>query len=70
MTILKKIYSDNTSNFLVNNKIHKCFSDKDKITEANFRKRKKRAIKIFKLFNGIEKKDKINCIKAFFTLLF
>lgn len=63
LTIIKKIYSNNISNFLVNNKICKYFLDQNKTLKANLRKRKKKAIKIFKLFEEIERKDKINCIK-------
>src|SRR5947209_4893627 len=61
----KKTYSDDTSNSLVNDKIHEYFPDQDKTSEANLRKRKEKAIKIFKLFDGVGRGDKINCIKSF-----
>jgi hypothetical protein len=61
----KKTYSNDTSNSLVNDKIREYFSNQDKTSEANLRKRKEKAIKIFKLFNGIGGEDKINCIKSF-----
>ncbi|CAG8847972.1 6221_t:CDS:2, partial [Gigaspora margarita] len=43
---------DDTFNSLVNDKIREYFPDQDKVSEANLRKRKERAIKIFKLFDG------------------
>ncbi|RGB40467.1 hypothetical protein C1646_753311 [Rhizophagus diaphanus] len=61
----KKTYSDDTSNSLVNDKIREYFPDQDKTSEANLRKRKEKAIKIFKLFDGVGGVDKINCIKSF-----
>ncbi|PKK58253.1 hypothetical protein RhiirC2_796609 [Rhizophagus irregularis] len=61
----KKTYSEDTSNFLVNDKIRECFPDQDKTSEANLRKRKERAIKIFKLFDGVGGEEKIYCIKSF-----
>ncbi|CAG8790628.1 18447_t:CDS:1 [Gigaspora margarita] len=61
----KKIYSDDTSNSLVNDKIHEYFLDQDKVSEANLRKRKERAIKIFKLFDRVGGEGKIYCIKSF-----
>ncbi|CAG8687744.1 9332_t:CDS:2, partial [Racocetra fulgida] len=48
----KKTYSEDTFNSLVNDKIQKHFPDQDKVSEANLRKKKERAIKIFKLFDG------------------
>ncbi|CAG8522951.1 25176_t:CDS:2, partial [Gigaspora margarita] len=42
------------SNALVNNKIREHIPDQDRITEANLRKRKERAKKIFRLFNSID----------------
>ncbi|GBC50845.1 uncharacterized protein OCT59_022625 [Rhizophagus irregularis] len=61
----KKTYSEDTSNSLVNDKIRECFLDQDKTSEANLRKRKERAIKIFKLFDGVGGEEKIYCIKSF-----
>jgi hypothetical protein len=61
----KKTYSDDTSNSLVNDKIREYFPDQDKISEANLRKRKERAIKIFKLFDGVGGEGKIYCVKSF-----
>jgi hypothetical protein len=61
----KKTYSEDTSNSLVNDKIRECFPDQDKTSEANLRKRKEKAIKIFKLFDGVGGEDKINCIISF-----
>ncbi|PKY50548.1 hypothetical protein RhiirA4_546031 [Rhizophagus irregularis] len=55
----KKTYSEDTSNFLVNDKIRECFPNQNKTSEANLRKRKERAIKIFKLFDGVEGEEKI-----------
>jgi hypothetical protein len=63
----KKTYSDDTSNSLVNDKIREYFPDQDKTSEANLRKRKEKAIKIFKLFDGVGGEDKINCIMSFFA---
>ena len=62
------MYSDDTSNSLINDKIRECFPDQDKTSEANLRKRKEKAIKIFKLFDGVGGVDKINCIKSFSAL--
>ncbi|CAG8542806.1 1701_t:CDS:2 [Scutellospora calospora] len=52
-------------NSLVNNKIREHFSDQDKVSEANLRKRKERVIKIFKLFDRVGGEGKIYCIKSF-----
>lgn len=46
------------------------FPEQDKITEANFRKRKEKAIKIFKLFNGIRGENKIIALSLFLRQLF
>ncbi|CAG8832830.1 26083_t:CDS:2, partial [Gigaspora margarita] len=56
---------DDMSNSLVNDKIREYFPDQDKVSEANLRKRKKKAIKIFKLFDGVGVEGKIYCIKSF-----
>ncbi|GES82545.1 hypothetical protein GLOIN_2v1769762 [Rhizophagus clarus] len=61
----KKTYSDDTSNSLVNDKIREYFPDQDKTSKANLRKRKEKAIKIFKLFDGVGGVNKVNCIKTF-----
>ncbi|CAG8562052.1 8179_t:CDS:2 [Scutellospora calospora] len=61
----KKTYSKDTSNSLVNDKIREHFPDQDKVSETNLRKRKERAIKIFKLFDGVGGEGKIYCIKSF-----
>ncbi|PKY14749.1 hypothetical protein RhiirB3_380352 [Rhizophagus irregularis] len=61
----KKTYNDESANSLVNEKIWEHIPDQDKITNANIRKRKERAVKIFKLFDGIGGMKKINCIKTF-----
>ncbi|GBB92203.1 hypothetical protein RclHR1_19820001 [Rhizophagus clarus] len=61
----KKTYSDDTSNSLVNDKIREYFPDQDKTSKANLRKRKEKAIKIFKLFDGVGEVNKVNCIKTF-----
>ncbi|CAB4481491.1 hypothetical protein RhiirA1_395233 [Rhizophagus irregularis] len=61
----KKPYNDESANSLVNEKIREHIPDQDKITNANIRKRKERAVKIFKLFDGIGGMKKINCIKTF-----
>ncbi|CAG8705822.1 6007_t:CDS:1 [Cetraspora pellucida] len=61
----KKTYSEDTSNSLVNDKIREHFPDQDKVSETNLRKRKERAIKIFKLFDGVGGEGKIYCIKSF-----
>ncbi|CAG8797959.1 18134_t:CDS:2 [Dentiscutata erythropus] len=61
----KKTILEDTSNSLVNDKIQEHFPDQDKVSEANLRKRKESAIKIFKLFDGVGGEGKIYCIKSF-----
>ncbi|KAF0552244.1 hypothetical protein F8M41_022204 [Gigaspora margarita] len=63
----KKTYSEDMSNSLVNDKIREHLPDYNKVSEANLRKRKERAIKIFKLFDGVGGEGKIYCIKSFFV---
>ncbi|KAF0550643.1 hypothetical protein F8M41_024128 [Gigaspora margarita] len=45
-------------------KILRTYPDQDKITEANLQKRKKRAKKIFRLFNGIGDEKLIDWVKS------
>ncbi|CAG8660409.1 16352_t:CDS:2, partial [Dentiscutata heterogama] len=61
----KKTILEDISNSLVNDKIWEHFPGQNKVSEANLRKRKERAIKIFKLFDGVGGEEKIYCIKFF-----
>ncbi|CAG8849035.1 1046_t:CDS:2, partial [Gigaspora margarita] len=59
--------NEDASNALVNDKIKEHIPNQDKITKTNFRKRKERAKKVFKLFNSIGGEKIIDHVKSFFA---